>query len=388
MSVQNRGKKRNRSKKAKKGIISLPKPNVSNDNNVDTNILLQPNKEAMQMMADIQKEKEISANLTLPKVNEISNDNKHSSIRKMKKNNEKQLVLLKAKAKKPEMVELSDVSAKYPDFHVALKCVRNSIPVPSHWNERKKYLVGKKGFLKGPFELPQHIKATGIMESRQPQIEETGIKNFQPTIIDYAVLHDAFFKDSIQPDLTSIGDLYYEGKEFEPKLVTKKPGHLSLTLKEAIGWNNPLHPPPWLFAMQKFGPPPSYPLLKIPGLNSPIPFGASWGFQVGGWGKAPTDFSGKPLYGDVFGESENIMDYQLNTTHWDDFEMDESQMVDIYRRENNYVEEEEQKEEELVTIELGMPMGISGGFTTNDFDSINIEIPEPSDNRVRTDSER
>jgi len=30
-------------------------------------------------------------------------------------------------------------------------------------------------------------------------------------------------------------------------------------------------PPPWLIAMQRYGPPPSYPNLKIPGLNNPIP---------------------------------------------------------------------------------------------------------------------
>ena len=30
-------------------------------------------------------------------------------------------------------------------------------------------------------------------------------------------------------------------------------------------------PPPWLVAMQRYGPPPSYPSLKIPGLNAPIP---------------------------------------------------------------------------------------------------------------------
>ena len=30
-------------------------------------------------------------------------------------------------------------------------------------------------------------------------------------------------------------------------------------------------PPPWLIAMQRYGPPPSYPNLKIAGLNGPIP---------------------------------------------------------------------------------------------------------------------
>jgi hypothetical protein len=35
----------------------------------------------------------------------------------------------------------------------------------------------------------------------------------------------------------------------------------------------PLAPPPWLISMQRFGPPPSCPTLRIPGLNAPIPEG-------------------------------------------------------------------------------------------------------------------
>jgi splicing factor 3B subunit 2 len=70
--------------------------------------------------------------------------------------------------------------------------------------------------------------------------------------------------------------------------------------------------------MQRFGPPPSYPTLRIPGLNAPIPegyvddafcviiyahslFSAQWGFHPGGWGKPPLDEYNRPLYGDVFG---------------------------------------------------------------------------------------
>ena len=55
--------------------------------------------------------------------------------------------------------------------------------------------------------------------------------------------------------------------------------------------------------MQRFGPPPSYPFLKIPGLNCPIPPGAQWGFHPGGWGKPPVDDFNRPLYGDIFGLS-------------------------------------------------------------------------------------
>lgn len=53
--------------------------------------------------------------------------------------------------------------------------------------------------------------------------------------------------------------------------------------------------------MQRYGPPPSYPNLKIPGLNAPIPPGCSFGYHAGGWGKPPVDERGRPLYGDVFG---------------------------------------------------------------------------------------
>jgi splicing factor 3B subunit 2 len=64
----------------------------------------------------------------------------------------------------------------------------------------------------------------------------------------------------------------------------------------------PNAPPPWLINMQRYGPPPAYPKLAIPGLNAPIPEGAQWGFHPGGWGKPPVDDFNRPLYGDVFAE--------------------------------------------------------------------------------------
>jgi len=60
-------------------------------------------------------------------------------------------------------------------------------------------------------------------------------------------------------------------------------------------------PPPWLINMQRYGPPPSYPNLKIPGLSAAIPPGAQFGYHPGGWGKPPVDEAGLPIYGDVFG---------------------------------------------------------------------------------------
>lgn len=105
--------------------------------------------------------------------------------------------------------------------------------------------------------------------------------------------------------MTIHGDLYYEGKEFETRMKDKKPGELSDDLRTALGMpvGPTAHriPPPWLIAMQRYGPPPSYPHLKIPGLNAPIPDGCSFGYHAGGWGKPPVDEMGRPLYGDVFG---------------------------------------------------------------------------------------
>merc|ERR1712048_1198334 len=130
--------------------------------------------------------------------------------------------------------------------------------------------------------------------------------------IDYQKLHDAFFKWQTKPRMTYHGDLYYEGKEFEIRLKEKKPGNLSDDLRTAlgmpIGQNAERVPPPWLIAMQRYGPPPSYPNLKVPGLNAPIPQGCSFGYHAGGWGKPPVDEYGRPLYGDVFGTDQKSQD--------------------------------------------------------------------------------
>ncbi|CDJ68640.1 splicing factor 3B subunit 2, putative [Eimeria necatrix] len=74
-----------------------------------------------------------------------------------------------------------------------------------------------------------------------------------------------------------------------------KPGKLSDRLKEALGMG-PLSPPPWLLNMQRYGPPPAYPRLRLPGLNAPIPAGCTYGYQPGGWGRPPVDESGSLLF--------------------------------------------------------------------------------------------
>lgn len=80
-----------------------------------------------------------------------------------------------------------------------------------------------------------------------------------------------------------MGDIYYEGKEYEARVENLKPGQLSERLKEALGMGENT-PPPWLINMQRYGPPPSYPDLKVPGLNAPIPPGGGSGREHDGEG--------------------------------------------------------------------------------------------------------
>lgn len=246
-------------------------------------------------------------------------DKDRMSKRKMKKLTRLSVAELKQLVNRPDVVEMHDVTARDPKLLVQLKAHRNTVQVPRHWCFKRKYLQGKRGIEKPPFDLPAFIKKTGIMEMRASLQEKDEAKTLKAKMrekirpkmgkidIDYQKLHDAFFKWQTKPRMTIHGDLYYEGKEFETRLKEKKPGDLSEELRTSLGMpiGPSCHkiPPPWLIAQQRYGPPPSYPNLKIPGLNAPIPEGCSFGYHAGGWGKPPVDESGKPLYGDVFGTS-------------------------------------------------------------------------------------
>jgi Domain of unknown function (DUF382) len=54
-----------------------------------------------------------------------------------------------------------DVRARDPKLLVYLKAYRNTVPVPRHWSQKRKYLQGKRGIEKPPFELPSYIQETG-----------------------------------------------------------------------------------------------------------------------------------------------------------------------------------------------------------------------------------
>ena len=298
---------------------------------------------------------------------------------------------LKQHCAKPEVVEVWDTTAADPRLLVYLKAYRNTIPVPQHWCQKRKFLQGKRGLEKPPWQLPAFIEATGIQKLRDAYAEkEEGKKLKQKTKdkttakmgkidIDYQVLHDAFFKYQTKPKMTSVGEIYYEGKEYETDLKGKKPGVLSEETRAALGMTED-GPPPWLINMQRYGPPPSYPNLKIPGLSAPIPPGAQFGYHPGGWGKPPVDEYGNPIYGDVFGVRASADDgstpYDVvleRRKRWGALEeLSESESED---------EEEEEEESDAGEEELGeeeMAAGIATGAT-------GVETPEaPMDLRKRS----
>uniref|UniRef100_A0A8C1X4K9 Splicing factor 3b, subunit 2 n=1 Tax=Cyprinus carpio TaxID=7962 RepID=A0A8C1X4K9_CYPCA len=323
---------------------------------------------------------------------EMKKDMPKLSKKKLRRMNRLTVAELKQLVARPDVVEMHDVTAQEPKLLVHLKATRNTVPVPRHWCFKRKYLQGKRGIEKPPFELPEFIRRTGIQEMREALQEKEDAKTMKTKMrekvrpkmgkidIDYQKLHDAFFKWQIKPKLTIHGDLYYEGKEFETRLKEKKPGDLSAELRVALGMptgpNSHKVPPPWLIAMQRYGPPPSYPNLKIPGLNAPIPEGCSFGYHAGGWGKPPVDETGRPLYGDVFGT--NAIDFhakaeeeEVDRTPWGELEASDE--------ESSEEEEEEEESDEEKPDETGFfTPADSGMITPGGFSSVpaGMETPE------------
>lgn len=186
---------------------------------------------------------------------------------------------LKQKTHHPEVVEAWDVTSHDPCLLVYLKSLKNTIQVPKHWSQKRKFLQNKRGVLKPPFQLPEFIEATGISKIRdniandRKSLKTKARERMQPKLgkldIDYQILHDAFFKHQTKSNLTIHGDIYYENKEYENKMKIYKPGRISEKLRVALGIPENC-PPPWIINMQRYGPPPAYPNLKIPGVNAPV----------------------------------------------------------------------------------------------------------------------
>ena len=185
---------------------------------------------------------------------------------------------LKSKAQYPEVVEPWDTNANDPELLIHFKCMPNTVPVPIHWAQNGKYLQSQRGKVRKPYKLPDYIEATGISRIRLIELpvhislQQKTRRRMRPklgrTDIDYQILYDAFFKYQTKKRLTKLGEVYYEGKETDKRMSKFKPGKLSRNLRNALGISATTIPP-FVQNMQRYGPPPAYPFLKIPGVNIP-----------------------------------------------------------------------------------------------------------------------
>ena len=346
----------------------------------DSDPLFDMYKDIMEKFQQSKKEDPSTQEVVKPEVfydedDDIPDEDVEDQVPKMSKKKRKMLTQLsvaelKALVQQPELVEGSDVTASDPRLLVHIKGTRNIVPVPAHWSLKREYLSSKRGVEKATFSLPKFIQDTGIAEMRDAVLEKqenASLKQKQrervaPKMgkldIDYQKLYEAFFRFQTKPELTRYGEVYYEGKEYETNLKHLRPGELSDELKEALSIP-PGAPPPWLINQQRFGPPPSYPALKIPGLNAPPPPGASWGFHPGGYGKPPVDEYNRPLYGgDVFGVLQTQQNQQLGEpiekTLWGELQEPEDESEDEEEEE----EEEDQEDQEEIAANPEAPSGL------------------------------
>ncbi|XP_049850254.1 splicing factor 3B subunit 2-like [Schistocerca gregaria] len=253
------------------------------------------------------------------------------------------IATIKQMVSRPDLVEIHDTTSADPFLLIHLKSTRGTVPVPRHWLQKRKYLQGKRGIEKIPFQLPDFVRNTGISDLRQAALdraEKQKLKakqreRLRPRMgqldIDYNVLYEAFFRYQTKPNLTRHGELYYENKEFELKNHNFVAGQLSDQLKRALGMTD-ITPPPWLIKMQRIGPPPSYPNLRIPGLNAPIPPGAQYGFHAGGWGSAPIDMYGRPIWGWV----ENKKHVECEIVNGKQIPIDKNEVWGALKYEEDY----------------------------------------------------
>lgn len=289
----------------------------------------------------------------------------------VKKRNRPTVALLKQIAPRPALVEVHDVTSPDPELLVFLKSRKMAVAVPRHWSSAAKYLAGKRGAERKPYQLPDYIVQTGIgklrdaaddsNDSLQKRQRDRARPKLGQISIDYHVLRDAFFKYQTKPRLTRHGELYFEGKEMERDYSGFVPGVLSEELRQALGMatlsSEGAHaslvcPPPWLAAMQKVGPPPSYPGVAFPGVNAPIPPGAQYGAMDGGWGKPPVDHFGRGVFGDVMGlSSQTVLTEAAPVKLWGGFahakEAEEEDDRSRKRLRQQQQEEEEEEEGEL-----------------------------------------
>ena len=270
-------KKNNEINSEMEKVFDLFEKKIENQNKKIESLIKEKN---LIQKEKIQKEKEKNSDDSSSEDEKelIPEESRKKRKKKIKEEGPSTLADLKSKAPYPEVVEPWDTNANDPELLIHFKCMPNTVPVPIHWAQNGKYLQSQRGKVRKPYKLPDYIEATGISRIRLIELpvhislQQKTRRRMRPklgrTDIDYQILYDAFFKYQTKKRLTKLGEVYYEGKETDKRMSKYRPGKLSKNLRNALGISSTTIPP-FVQNMQRYGPPPAYPFLKIPGVNIP-----------------------------------------------------------------------------------------------------------------------
>ena len=273
----NKTTKKNEINSEMEKVFDLFEKKIENQNKKIESLIKEKN---LIQKEKIQKEKEKNSDDSSSEEEKelIPEESRKKRKKKIKEEGPSTLADLKAKAPYPEVVEPWDTNANDPELLIHFKCMPNTVPVPIHWAQNGKYLQSQRGKVRKPYKLPDYIEATGISRIRLIELpvhislQQKTRRRMRPklgrTDIDYQILYDAFFKYQTKKRLTKLGEVYYEGKETDKRMSKYRPGKLSKNLRNALGISSTTIPP-FVQNMQRYGPPPAYPFLKIPGVNIP-----------------------------------------------------------------------------------------------------------------------
>lgn len=208
----------------------------------------------------------------------------------------------------PEVLEIEDVASPDVGLLNVLRGAPHSVPVPGHWKEKRGYLSTSGGMHKKPYTVPDKVLQTGVYEARKARhaykdslsLKQRQKLKLNPKAYPEEKAHRGVDVDVPCPVLSRFGELYHENTYSEGVFREVTPGKLSAELAAALGMQDAKRPPPWLYAMQKYGLPPAYPNMKVPGVNAPIPKGCRFGCGDGCWGTPPVGSDGRPVYPDVY----------------------------------------------------------------------------------------
>lgn len=306
-------------------------------------------------------------------------DMKEMSKRKLRKLTKPSLSQLKSSSIYPQVIEWYDCDAPYPFLLATIKSSKNVVPIPGHWQMKREYLSGRSLMEKRPFELPNIIKQTDIeiMRKTLPDKEaaqnDTSLKEIsrarvQPKMgsldIDYKKLHDVFFKlgANWKPEvLLPFGDVYYENRNLYEeaqwkKLVKEKTvGRLSSGLREIMGISEG-QLPPWCMKMKNVNMPPSYPNLKVAGLN--------WGIEN--------------MKGEIYGVLDSPSSNRMTTSLFGRIISIKDENLELSQEDNsNHVSEEKGK--------VLRPIQNDYKEKVTEVQSTTVDKPKVEERRLQTD---